>query len=35
VPPLELVPFGRQSQRFHHWGIHHYREQGFTNHQKV
>ena len=35
VPPLELVPFGRQSQRFHHRGIHHHREQGFTNHQKV
>ena len=24
VPPLELVPFGRQSQRFHHRGIHHH-----------
>ena len=35
LPPLELVPFGRQPQRFHHRGIHHHREQGFTNHQKV
>ena len=35
MPPLELVPFGRQPQRFHHRGIHHHREQGFTNHQKV
>ena len=26
LPPLELVPFGRQSQRFHHRGIHHHRE---------
>ncbi len=32
---LELVPFGRQPERFHHRGIHHHREQGFTNHQKV
>ena len=31
----QLVPFGRQSQRFHHRGLHHHREQGFTNHQKV
>jgi len=35
VPPLELVPFGRQPQRVHHRGIHHHREQRFTNHQKV
>ena len=33
--PLELVSFGRQPQRVHHRGIHHHREQGFTNHQKV
>ena len=35
VPPLELVPLGRQSQRFHHRGIHHHREQEFTDHQKI
>ena len=26
VPPLELVPFGRQPERVHHRGIHHHRE---------
>ena len=35
LSPLELVSFGRQPQRVHHRGIHHHREQGFTNHQKV
>lgn len=35
VPAAQLVPFGRQSERIYHRGVHHYRKQGFTNHQTV